>query len=79
MSKTSKETFQVLTIGDAQGNTICKSLAINTSQGWDWFKEVLFRATNTWPDAPPEVKELADLVCEGSILQDYHSQDTSKK
>ena len=43
------------------------------------FKELIQRGANLWPDAPPEIKELADLVTNGKILQDYHGQDTSKK
>jgi hypothetical protein len=43
------------------------------------FQELVQRATNLWPDAPPIVKEFADVITTGHILQDYHSQDTSKK
>lgn len=42
-------------------------------------KEVFQRATNLWPDAPPEIKELADLVIDGEIKQNYWAQDTSPK
>jgi hypothetical protein len=38
------------------------------------FKTLVQRALNTWPDAPPELKEFADLLLEGKVLQDYHSQ-----
>lgn len=38
------------------------------------FKELVFRATNLWPDAPPEIKEFADMFTHGRILQDYKSQ-----
>jgi len=43
-----------------------------------YFKELVQRATNLWPDAPPEIKEFADIITNGAILQDYKSQDTSK-
>lgn len=43
------------------------------------FKQMVHRATNLWPDAPPEIKELADLITVGYIQQNYHVQDTSKK
>ncbi len=39
------------------------------------FKQLVQRATNTWPDAPPEIKEFADMICEGKVLQDYYSQN----
>lgn len=38
------------------------------------FKTLVQRAMNTWPDAPAELKEFADLLLEGKILQDYKSQ-----
>ena len=38
------------------------------------FKLLVQRAMNTWPDAPAELKEFADLLLEGKILQDYKSQ-----
>lgn len=38
------------------------------------FKSLVQRAMNTWPDAPAELKEFADLLLEGKILQDYKSQ-----
>lgn len=46
------------------------------------FKELVQRATNLWPDAPPEIKQFADQVTNGdwmtgAALQDYRRQDTS--
>jgi hypothetical protein len=35
------------------------------------FSELIFRGANLWPDAPPEIKEAADLICNGKIMQDY--------
>lgn len=48
------------------------------------FKELVQRATNLWPDAPPEIKAFADKVtnadwANGQPLQDYSAQNTSKK
>jgi hypothetical protein len=42
------------------------------------FKQLVQRGTNLWPDAHPEIKEVADILTTGQILQDYHGQDTSK-
>lgn len=42
------------------------------------FQELVQRGANLWPDAPPSIKELADLVTSGKILQNYTVQDTSK-
>ncbi len=38
------------------------------------FKELVQRGANLWPDAPPSIKEFADLVTGGEVLQDYYSQ-----
>jgi len=36
--------------------------------------EVFKRALNTW-DAPPEVREMHDLLVHGELLQDYRVHD----
>lgn len=38
------------------------------------FKELVQRGTNLWPDASPDIKEFADLVTNGRVLQDYRAQ-----
>lgn len=40
----------------------------------DAFKELIQRGANLWPDASPAIKELADLITEGKIMQDYWKQ-----
>jgi hypothetical protein len=42
------------------------------------FQELVQRATNLWPDAHPEVKEFADIVTEGRVLQDYKTNEAYK-
>lgn len=42
------------------------------------FNELVHRATNLWPDAPPEIKEFADKLIDGKIKQDYAGQATDK-
>lgn len=39
--------------------------------------QLLARALNTWSDAPPEAKELHDLVVHGVLFQDYREQSKS--
>lgn len=62
------------------------SIEVSTSDGYDiniWiktadipaFKELVFRATNLWPDAPPEIKRFSDQLIHGKVLQDYDSQN----
>ena len=43
------------------------------------FKKLIQRGANLWPDAPASIKEFADVITNGRILQDYKSQDSSKK
>lgn len=38
------------------------------------FKQLVNRAMNTWDRAPAELKEFADMVTVGKILQPYHDQ-----
>jgi hypothetical protein len=37
-------------------------------------KELVQRGCNLWPDAPPAIKELADKLTHGRVLQDYYQQ-----
>ncbi len=49
---------------------------INITNAIDWksFQELVQRGINLWPDAPPQIKEFADLVTSGQIMQDYYKQ-----
>lgn len=51
---------------------------IITNESVKRFQEMVQRGTNLWPDAHPEIKETADIITTGVILQDYRGQDTSK-
>lgn len=39
------------------------------------FTELIQRGANLWPDAPATIKEFADKVTNGKVLQDYKSQE----
>jgi hypothetical protein len=39
------------------------------------FKDLVQRGANLWPDAPASIKEFADKVTNGTVLQDYKSQE----
>lgn len=47
---------------------------IRDAESWKSFQELIQRGANLWPDAPPEIKEFADLVTNGQIMQDYKRQ-----
>lgn len=42
------------------------------------FKELVQRGANIWPDAPAEIKILADLVTNGTVFQDYTLKNYNK-
>ena len=60
-------------------NTELTTIVITTPKSLAGFKELVQRGSNLWPDAPPEIKETADIITNGQILQNYRGQDTSKK
>lgn len=35
------------------------------------FAQMVSRALNTWDDAPPDLKQLGDMLSHGHVLQDY--------
>ena len=37
------------------------------------FQQLIARGMNTWNDAPPEMKELHDLVMYNELLQEYRT------
>jgi hypothetical protein len=49
-------------------------IIVSSPQSISAFKELIQRGANLWPDAPAEIKEFADLITSGQILQDYRSQ-----
>jgi len=51
--------------------TTAKCIVATTEKDWKLMQDIMFRATNLWPDAPPQVKRLSDVVTNGKVLQDY--------
>jgi len=49
-------------------------IVIIPDESVEHFKQLVQRGTNLWPDAPPEIKEFADIVTNGEVYQDYFSQ-----
>ncbi len=42
---------------------------------WKPFQQLIQRGAQTWTDAPPAMKELADMVTNGAVLQNYWDQN----
>ena len=53
-------------------------IIVDGAESIEQFKALVQRAANLWPDATPEIKEFADLITNGIVLQDYKSQNTSR-
>lgn len=53
--------------------------SIESLMKWREFQELIQRGSNLWPDASPAVKEFADMITSGWILQDYQAQAGNKK
>jgi hypothetical protein len=45
-----------------------------TSESIPDFKAMVDRALNCWDRAPPDLKQLGDLLTHGRVTQDYNSQ-----
>jgi hypothetical protein len=57
---------------DADGKLDKVQLTLEDKETIRSFQTLLNRALNTWPDAPPEWKELSDRIEHGKALQDYY-------
>ena len=60
-------------------NVRIAEIHISSKESIEAFKELVQRATNLWPDAPPEIKRFADQVTNGAVLQDYDAQALSAR
>lgn len=59
--------------------TLGFTIVIDQHEDMQAFKQLVQRGANLWPDAPAAIKEFADLITNGQILQEYSKQDTSPK
>lgn len=59
--------------------TVRKTIEADTGEDWTHLQTVFQRACNLWPDAPPQVKAIADVITSGKVLQDYDSQNTDQR
>lgn len=51
------------------------AITISGEKSLNHFKLLVNRAMNCWDNAPPELKEFADILEYGKPLQDYYSMD----
>lgn len=51
--------------------TVSKSIVADNQTDWLLMKEFAYRAVNLWPDAPPQIKRIADRVVNGRVMQEY--------
>jgi hypothetical protein len=69
--------LRIITRVETGLGTVSKTIEADTAEDWKMLQDVFQRACNLWPDAPPSIKKLADMIIEGKVLQDYDAQDTS--
>jgi len=58
---------------------LCDLLIVVSAEDRELFKELIFRGTNLWVDAPPAVKEASDQITNGVVMQDYYAQSNQKR
>lgn len=57
-------------VEDKEG-ALRKTIEFDTGKDYRMFQELVQRGSNLWPDAPAQIKRLADLVTSGKVMQDY--------
>lgn len=70
--------FEIFDHFQINGDHSSKDLVIPTPL-WKDFQKLIQRGANLWPDAPPGIKELADLVTNGQVLQNYWEQNKDQQ
>lgn len=63
--------LKLMTLIEDGLGTKAKMIYCERQEDFKTLQEIMHRATNLWPDAPPSVKRLSDMVAHGKILQDY--------
>lgn len=57
--------------------TESKMVIITGAESYREFQDLIQRGAGLSPDLKPSVKQFADMVTAGKVLQDYHGQDGS--
>jgi len=65
---------KLVTVMEDGLGTIAKAIVCETAEEYTQFQMLVQRGANLWPDAPPAMKRLADLVTSGKVMQDYDAQ-----
>lgn len=55
------------------------TLFIDGADSLKAFRELVQRGANLWPDAPAEMKEAADLITNGMVMQPYSKMSGERK
>lgn len=64
-------TLKVVSIIEHDLGTVAKAVVAETAADWEHMQQIMQRATNLWPDAPANIKQVADIVTSGKVLQSY--------
>lgn len=64
-------TLKVITLVQDGNGTVAKAVVAETKKDWIHMQQIMQRATNLWPDAPANIKQVADIVTNGQVMQPY--------
>jgi len=59
--------------------TEAKVVWIDAADDYISFQELVQRGANLWPNAPASIKELADMVTSGKVMQQYNAPTVHEK
>lgn len=57
--------------------TEAKMVVISGAESYKQFQDLIQKGAGLSPDLPPKIKQFADMVTAGKVLQDYYSQESS--
>jgi hypothetical protein len=52
--------------------TVAKIIKIDTAEDYKMIQELVQRGSNLWPEAPSEIKEIADMITNRKVMQNYY-------
>lgn len=59
--------------------TVAKVIVIDTAESYKAFQKLVHQGNNLYPNNPVEIKELADMVSSGKVLQEYKELPKQEK
>ena len=54
-----------------------KIVWIDSAEDYRAFQELIQRGANLWPDAPANIKRIADMITSGVVMQTYYDEKSA--